>query len=188
MAEVRVTPETFNLVNFDAARIAEVASKLAGEVGLPDDAVIEIEVDERTPATRVKTESIDPIKLKVEGGAFEDPTVPRTLSDRLTADVLGRLLFRAADRRSPGFADAPADDELDLAQQTAWDSYSMGRLERLGYDVRKPRRLYHFRNRHGFNDVADAAFEKLWTGEGLTWADLDAVCQETAAARAAVSA
>lgn len=114
--------------------------------------------------------------------------MPRTLSDRLTADVLGRLLFRAADRRSPGFADAPADDELDLAQQTAWDSYSMGRLERLGYDVRKPRRLYHFRNRHGFNDVADAAFEKLWTGEGLTWADLDAVCQETAAARAAVSA
>ena len=188
MADVRVTPETFTLVNFDAARIAEITSKLAGEVGLPDDAVIEIEVDEKTPATRARTESIDPVRLTIDGGAIEETTVPRTLSERLAADVIGRLLFRAADRRSPGFADAPADDELDLAQQTAWDSYSMGRLERLGYDVRKPRRLYHFRNRHGFSDVADQAFERLWTSDGLTWAEISALCAETAEARAAVSA
>ena len=136
----------------------------------------------------MRIESIDPVRLKIEGGAIEDPTVPRTLSDRLVADVIGRLLFRVADRRSDGFADAPADEELDLAQQTAWDSYSMGRLERLGYDVRKPRRLYHFRNRHGFSDVADQAFERLWTGENLTWAEISAICAETAEARAAVSA
>ena len=188
MADVRVTPETFNLVNFDAARIAELTSKLAGEVGLPDDAVVEVEIDERTPATRARTESIDPIRLKIEGGAIEDSTTPRTLSDRLAADVIGRLLFRAADRRSPGFADAPADEELDLPHQTAWDSYCMGRLDRLGYDVRKPRRLYHFRNRHGFSDVADQAFERLWTADGLTWAEIDAICAETAEARAAVTA
>ena len=188
MADVRVTPETFTLVNFDAARIAELTSKLAGEVGLPDDAVIEIEVDEKAPSTRVKSESIDPIRLRIEGGAIEDPTVPRTLSDRLVADVIGRLLLRAADRRTPAFADAPADEELDLAQQTAWDSYSMGRLGRLGYDVRKPRRLYHFRNRHGFNDVADQAFERLWTADRVTWAEIDAICAETAEARAAVTA
>ena len=188
MADVRVTPETFSLVNFDAARIAEITSKLAGEVGLPDDAVVEIEVDEKAPSTRVRTESTDPVRLRIEGGAIEETTAPRTLSDRLTADVIGRLLFRVADRRSAGFADAPADEELDLAQQTAWDSYSMGRLERLGYDVRKPRRLYHFRNRHGFSDVADQAFERLWAGDGLTWAEIDAICAETAEARAAVSA
>ena len=42
----------------------------------------------------------------------------------------------------------------------------MGRLERLGYDVRpRSRRLYHFRNRHGFTDVADNAFKRLWAAE-----------------------
>jgi hypothetical protein len=188
VADVRVTPETFSLVNFDAGRIRDLVAKLADEVGLPADTVIEIAVDERTPATRAKVVSTDPIRLEIEGGALEDPTVPRTLSERLSADVIGRLLFRIADRRTPGFADAPADEDLDLPHQTAWDSYSMGRLERLGYDARKPRRLYHFRNRHGFSDVADRAFDRLWSGEGLTWADLDGACAETAEARAAVPA
>jgi hypothetical protein len=189
VAEVRVTPESFTLVNFDAERIKALASQLADEVGLPADTVIEVVVDERTPAARVKTVSTDPVvRFEVEGGAFEDPTVPRTLSDRLTIDVLGRLLFRVADRRSGGFSDAPEDSELTLQQQTAWDSYCMGRLERLGHDVRKPRRQYHFRNRHGFSDVADRAFERLWAGSDLTWADIEAACAETAEARAAVSA
>ena len=189
MADVRVSPETFSLVNFDGARIASLASQLADEVGLPADTVIEIAVDERTPAARAKTVSIDgPIRFEVEGGAFEDPTVPRTLSDRLTIDVLGRLLFRVADRLTGGFSDAPPDEELSLQQQTAWDSYCMGRLERLGHDVRKPRRQYHFRNRHGFSDVADRAFARMWDGSGLTWADVEAACAETAEARAAVSA
>ncbi|MDQ3106610.1 MAG: hypothetical protein M3Q68_02260 [Actinomycetota bacterium] len=188
MAEVRVSPQEFHFVSFDAARIAELTSTLADQIGLPADAVIELEIDESTPATRVVTVSLDPIKLEVEGGALEDPTVPRTLSDRLSADVLGRVLFRAADRLTPGFADAPADGDLDLQQQTAWDSYCMGRLDRLGYDVRLPRRQYHFRNRHGFSDVADGVFARLWAADGLTWADLQAGCDETAAARAAVSA
>lgn len=188
MASVQLTPETFTLVNFDAGRIIELTSKLAGEVGLPEDAVVEVVVDESTPAMRASVESVDPVRLKVDGGAIEDSTAPRTLSDRLAVDVIGRLLFRAADRRSPGFADAPADEELDLARRAAWDTYCMGRLDRLGYDVRKPRRLYHFRNRHGFSDVADQAFERLWTADGLTWADIEAICTETAEARAAVSA
>jgi hypothetical protein len=188
VADVRVTPETFNLVKFDAERLRSLVAELADKVGLPADAVVELVVDEKTPATRAKVVSVDPIRIEVEGGAIEDPTVPRTLSDRLTADVIGRLLLRVADRRTPGFADAPADAELDLQQQTAWDAYSMGRLERLGYDARKPRRLYHFRNRHGFSDVADRAFERLWSGEGLSWADLQGACDETAEARASVSA
>jgi len=100
---------------------------------------------------------------------------------RLTLDV---QLLRAQDRIGGGFADAPADADLDLLQQTAWDTYCMGRLERLGYDVRQPRRLYHFRNRHGFNDVVDRAFQRLWTSDALTWADITAICEETAALKA----
>ena len=185
MAKVSVTPQEFHFVKYDAGEIADLAANVADQIGLPADAVIEIEIDEATPMTRVRTDSLDPIKLHLEGGAIEDPTVPRTFSDRLGADVIGRLLVRAMDRRSAGFADAPPDDQLDLQHQTAWDTACMGRLDRLGYDVRKPRRQYHFRNRHGFSDVADAVFERLWNATSVTWADIDGACAETAAARSA---
>ena len=52
--------------------------------------------------------------------------------------------------------------------------------------MQRQRRLYQFRNRHGFTDVADAVFQRLWEGEGLTWADLERACDETAAAKDAV--
>ena len=185
MSKVSVTPQEFHFVKFDAAEIAALTAKVADAIGLPADTVIELEIDEATPAGRARLESLDPIKLHVEGGAIEDPTAPRTFSERLGADVIGRLLLRAKDRSTPGFGDAPADADLDLMQQTAWDTACMGRLERLGYDVRKPRRLYHFRNRHGFSDVADRVFDRLWAAESVTWAELEAACAETASSRAA---
>jgi hypothetical protein len=188
MAKVVVTPQTFNLTFFDAGRITELVAEVADKVGFPADAEIRVEVDERTPLGRTKTVSLDPVSIWVEGGSFEDAKRPRQLSDRSVQDVAGRLLFRAFDRGQPAFADAPADDDLSLQQQVAWDAYCLGRAERLGLPAARPRRLYHFRNRHGFNDVVDAAFERLWTGSDLTWADIQSICDETAAAKAATTA
>jgi hypothetical protein len=54
----------------------------------------------------------------------------------------------------------------------AWETYSVGRLERLGIPVNKQRWRYNFRNRHGFTDVVDTAFDRLWAGDGLTWETL----------------
>jgi len=48
--------------------------------------------------------------------------------------------------------------------------------------VQRQRRLYQFRNRHGFTDAADAAFAKLWEADDLTWADISATSQEALAA------
>jgi hypothetical protein len=177
MATVTVTPEEWKFVFFDAARITAVTEKLMGEIGLDRD--VRIDVDESTPLGRARLESLDPIVLAVESGAFEDAKRPRHLSERATADVVGKWLFRANDRLQPGFADAPADEDLTLAQSTAWDTDCVGRMARLGYPVQRQRRLYHFRNRHGFSDGADAVFERLWNGEGLTWADIQAACDET---------
>ncbi len=42
----------------------------------------------------------------------------------------------------------------------------------MGYPAQRQRRIYNFRNRHGFTDVADAAFERLWTSDGLDWAEI----------------
>jgi hypothetical protein len=64
----------------------------------------------------------------------------------------------------------------------------MGRLERLGYRAQRPRRLYHFRNRHGFTDDADAAFDQLWASRPATWAELVALSDSLVAAKAAATA
>jgi hypothetical protein len=181
VTEVTVSPETYNLIEFEADRIRAVASTLADQIGVP--VPVRIEVDETTPLGRAWTSSLEPLVLSVESGAFEDPKRPRHLSERSVADVLGRLLFRVRDRLDPAFGDVPADDDLSLPESTAWDAYAVGRLARLGYPAQRQRRLYHFRNRHGFSDVADAAFERLWTGDGLSWADIQAVCAETAGSR-----
>ena len=181
MTEVTVVPDTYNFVEFDGERIREVATTLMEQIGVP--VPLRIEVDETTPLGRAWTSSLEPLVLTVESGAFEDPKRPRHLSERSVADVLGRLLYRVRDRLDLSFGQVPADDDLSLPESTAWDAYAVGRLARLGYPAQRQRRLYHFRNRHGFSDVADAAFERLWTSDGLTWADVQAVCEETAATR-----
>ena len=67
------------------------------------------------------------------------------------------------------------------------DVYSVGRTARLGYPSQKGRRLYHFRIRHGFNDRTDEVFDRLWSGDGLTWRDIEAACAETATSLQIVS-
>ena len=183
MAVVTVIPDEWQYVAFESGRIAAVAAKLLGELGLDVD--LTVEVDETTPMGRVSMTSLDPLVLAVESGAFEDAKRPRQLSEQAVADVLGRVLHRCKDRLDPAFGDPPADAELTLQQSTAWDAYAVGRCARLGYPVQRQRRLYHFRNRHGFSDTADQAFARLWGAEGLTWSDLQAVCDESDAARSA---
>ena len=184
MAEVTVSPAEWTMVQFDTERIVAVASKLAEEIGIS--VPVHIEVDETTPLGKVAVSSLEPLVVTAEGGAFEDPKAPRQLSERAVADVLGRLFFRIRDRLDPTFGEAPADDQLSLAQSTAWDAYAVGRAVRLGYPASRQRRLYHFRNRHGFSDTADAVFDRLWNAEGLTWADLQAAVDETEATRTPV--
>jgi hypothetical protein len=168
---VTVTPEQFTYVAFDAAVITRIASDLLTSLGIGERDVT-IEVDETTPLARLRVTIGDPISIRAESGAFEDPKKPRQQSETHTATSLGRVLLRVRDRLLGGFADAPADAELSLAEMSAWETYSVGRLERLGIPVNKQRWLYNFRNRHGFTDHSDAAFDRLWTGDGLTWNEL----------------
>jgi hypothetical protein len=181
---ITVTPEAFTLVSFDRDALVTVIEQLFVEIGLPADLDVTIAVDETTPLGRAQITSYDPVHLAVESGALEDPKRPRQLSVSGAADVLGRLLFRVRDRRDPAFGDPGDDAELPLRQSVAWDVYSVGRLVRLGhkhYDNRQ-RRLYHFRNRHGFTDAADDAFERLWTADGLSWAEIAALSDGAVAA------
>jgi hypothetical protein len=176
---ITVDPPAFSIVHYDPERIAAVVTEVAGLVGLADDARIEVAVDEQNPFG--KTSSVvdgRSVTILVEGGAFEDPQRLRQFSEPNARLVLGRLLFRVADRLNPAFGDPPPDADLTPAEHAAWDAYSVGRYaRRAGVDGGRGRRRYAFRIRHGFTDAADRAFDQLWTASDLTWSDLQEICR-----------
>jgi hypothetical protein len=184
MATVVVSPEEFHLVKYDAGEIASIVSELADKVGLGD-RPIHIEVDEKTPLGSSAVVSLDPITITVESGGFEDAKNLRSLSRESIEGVVGRHLMRTIDRLNPAFGEPPADDDMPIEQYTAWDIYAVGRLERLGFPSQRDRRRYHFRIRHGFTDVADRVFDRLWSADDLTWADIEAASAEAMSAKPA---
>jgi hypothetical protein len=186
---VTVTPQEFKFVTFDAALIQRVADSLVAALGLDEFAGaggVSVEVDETTPLARTTIDlrggaAGDTIVVRAESGAFEDTRRPRQQSETATATAIGRVLLRARDRLGGGFGEAPADEDLTLAQMAAWETYCVGRLERLGITTNQQRWRYNFRNRHGFTDATDSAFERLWTSDGLTWGELDEISRAAAA-------
>ena len=179
---VEIRPSEFSMVFFDADEIQGIVEKLVAEIGLPADLTVTVEVDETTPMGRARVASLDPVLITAESGALEDVKAPRRLSEVGTLDVIGKLLFSVLDRRNPVFGEPPADDDLTLQESVAWEVYCVGRLGRLGHPVQRQRRLYQFRNRHGFTDAADAAFDRLWSADELTRADISSISQEALAA------
>lgn len=178
-----VSPETFTMVLFDQPAIVAEVERIAALVGVPSGEDVRVVIDEAVPVARAHLASVDPLVLEVEGGAFEDPRHPRQLSEAAVADTVGRLLLQALDRRNAAFGEVPADVDIPLAHRVAWDVYAVGRLQRLGLDGQRQRRIYGFRNRHGFTDVADEAFARLWDGTDLTWADITRLSDDALAAR-----
>lgn len=182
---VEIRPETFSMVLFEADEIRALTEELAAEIGLPADVTVVVDVDETTPMGRAVLASTEPVTLEIESGALEATKDPRRLDPEGATDVIGRLLFQARDRLDPAFGEPPADTDLPLPHSVAWQVYCVGRLGRLGHRVQRQRRLYQFRNRHGFTDVADAAFDRLWTSDGLSWTELTTISDDARAAQPA---
>ncbi len=185
MGRVEVKPAEFTLVKYDAGLIAGITEELAAKVGVPDDVPIVVDVDEELPSplTGSAVAIVDGTAvLWFSGGNFENGRRRMEFDEPMARNELALSLFRARDRLQPSFADAPADEELSDAQRGVWDTWADGRAQRLGEETRPVRRRYVFRLYNGFTDVADAAFERLWSAEELTWADLDAIGNECAEA------
>jgi hypothetical protein len=182
---VRVQPDPFRLIEYDAAEIASILDDCAAAVGLPSNVDIDLDVDEElfAPLVGHTTDVVDGrIKLWISGGNLEDNRRPRHFSaDQARRDFTLQLL-RAQDRLSEDFADAPADGALSRGERAAWDAYTQGRAARMGLAVRRQATLYEFRLQHGFTDVADAAFERCWNAESMTWDGIREICKETGAA------
>ncbi|HEX9260595.1 MAG TPA: hypothetical protein VF855_13735 [Acidimicrobiales bacterium] len=181
---VTVTPSTFALVMFDAAAIEQITADVATRLGLGDIDVA-VEVDETTPIARISATGPagGPVVVHADSGALEDTRKPRQLGEAVAAGSLGRVLMRLKDRWDGGFADAPADGDLSLAQAVAWDTYCVARLDRAGIAANQQRWRYAFRNRHGFTDIADRTFDQIWAADSLSWAELDGLSAAAVAAR-----
>jgi hypothetical protein len=181
--QVDVRPERLTLVSYAAADVAELVAEEAERVGLPESVAVHVEIDEVLPAplTGNTADLVDgAARLWISGGELEDPRFRLELAEAQTRQVAAAGLLRVVDRLGP-CADAPPDLELDDRQRAAWDVWAEGRTARLGVPGHPTRRRYHYRLAHGFNDVADAVFERLWSADELTWAGLEAACAETAA-------
>ncbi len=175
-AVASVTPATFTKVNFEAAEIAALFAEVAATIpGLPGDLSVEIQVDDDIQTTRVAVASLEPAVLTIESGALENTKQPRDFGPERATETLGRLLFELVDRLNADFGAPEIPEPTDFGLRVAWDVYCYGRTSRAGHRSFKPKHLYNFRNRHGFSDVADAAFEQLWSGEDLTWNDIQAL-------------
>jgi hypothetical protein len=181
LGAVTVSPETFTMVDFDSADIRTITERLLARVDLPGDPAVTIQVDETMPLARVRIASTDPVVIEIDGGAFEDPKRIRKFYAEGATRVIGRLLFQTKDLLDPTFGSPPDREELSLELRVAWDVYGMGRVARLGHPSQQQRWLYAFRTRHGFSDGVDRAFEQLWSGDGLRWADIEQISADAIA-------
>jgi hypothetical protein len=177
--EISLTPETFTLVKFDADTLLAVAQDAATAVGVPDDTVLVIEVDEALPGPLIASASeAAPGRLSFwfSGGCFEDPKRQAELQPEMSKTEFGAAFLRARDRLDGGFEDAPGDSEISERQRAIWDVYTDGRLKRLGgFQIKEARRRYTYRLRAGFNDVADAEYDRIWNADTFSWSELEAV-------------
>jgi hypothetical protein len=176
---ISLTPETFTLVKYDAAEVLALAQDAADAVGVPDDVSIAIEVDEALPGPLAASavEAADSsMTIWFSGGSFEDPKVQAVLDPEMTRAALAAAFLRGRDRVSGGFTDAPNDSEISERQRAIWDTYAEGRLVQMGgFTIREARRLYTFRLQCGFNDVADAEYDRIWKSDSLSWTELEAI-------------
>lgn len=169
---VTVTPAEFNFVKYDADEIAALVAELAAMLEVTNP--ISVVIDETTPLAKL-SEELDgtgpeaTITLHAESGALEDRQHPTWFSATNARESFGRVLLRARDRLRPDFADAPSDLDLSLQENAAWDTYCVGRLARLGVKVNQQRWRYNHRNRYGFEDSVDVAFDTLWDADDLSW-------------------
>ena len=171
MSVTAVRPDPFTLIAYDAKEIAAIVDDAAALVGVDPSVDIKVEVDEElfAPLVGHTSDVVDGcVKLWISGGNLEDNRRPRTFSSAQARRDFSLAMLRAKDRLSEEYADAPPDGDLSRGERAAWDVYTAGRAARLGIPVRRQAQLYDYRMQHGFTDVADAAFERLWNADTVT--------------------
>ena len=134
------------------------------------------------PGLRARLRDGDRVRAEVARADGPDPVLDAAGVTRLSpcgfrkAVVEASLLHQAG--RSLALLDLASDPAIDIGVPPDGRSWPGG-IYRVPLEQRW---LYAFRNRHGFTDAADAAFDQLWTADDLTWDGITALSQEALAA------
>src|SRR5258707_14748904 len=127
MTRVHITPDPFTVVPYEVPVIAALVEEAAALVGFPAGIEIDLEIDEDLPHPLVGTAS-DVVDgravLWMSGGNLEDTHRTRQFSEPHARRELLQMVLRAGDRLSDGFASAPPDADLTLAERAAWDVWT----------------------------------------------------------------
>lgn len=184
-ARTTITPAEFTLVPYPADEIVAIVEDVAARIDFPATVGIDLEVDEElfAPLVGHLSDVVDGrAHIWISGANFEDKKKPRHFSALQARDDLTVALLRAKDRLHDDFADAPPDGQLSRGERVAWDVWAHGRAAKLGVNVRVQPLRYEYRLQHGFSDVADAAFDRLYAAPTMTYAGIREICKETGAA------
>ena len=164
---VEVRPDTFSMVFFDAAEIRAIVEKLVARdrpARRPRRSPSRSTRRRRwaAPRWRRSTRSC----ITAESGALEDAKAPAPARARTAPPTCSASsCSRVRDRLDPAFGDA--------ARRRRPHPAAVGGVGGLlrrpprparATPVQRQRRLYQFRNRHGFTDAADAAFDRAVDG------------------------
>ncbi|MGF1598568.1 MAG: hypothetical protein ACFCVK_16850 [Acidimicrobiales bacterium] len=176
---ITVVPETYTKVEYDVGELRECAERALGRIpSLADGLDVEIRIDEMQATTRLWIVSLDPLVFELDSGAVENLRDPRRLGHLEAEVAFSRLFLELTDRWSDAFGAPALGADVSHAHRMAWDVNLYGRVGRLGLRLHTPRFRYNFRNRHGFSDLADRVFDRLWEADGLTWAQIVALSDE----------
>jgi len=74
---VTVTPQAFTFVSFEAPAIEALLTGLLDRLGMADRS-LQVEINEASPVVRIVAEDGDPIVIRADSGAFEEPRRPGT--------------------------------------------------------------------------------------------------------------
>ncbi len=175
MTEITLDPSSFEMVLFDPDIIvADAGAAIDRVAGLRLDS-LGVTVDEMKPTTRMRVTGLDPATIHLESGTLENTKRPRTYSADVAAITFTKLCFEIAQRRDAAFGAPDLDAELTHAERIAWDVQLIGRVKAAGVRLYLPKYRYDFRNRHGFSDAVDAAFDRLLDLATPTFGDIMAV-------------
>ena len=175
MTEITLDPPAFEMMLFDAADVlADAAAAIDRVPGLELDS-LGITVDETKPTTRMRVTGLDPATVHLESGTLENTKKPRTYSADAAAVTFTKLAFEISQRLDADFGAPDLQAELTHAERIAWDVQLIGRVKAAGVRVYLPKYRYDFRNRHGFADAVDSAFDRLLEMPSASFADILAI-------------
>ena len=165
VSEITLVPAEFTLVKFDAGEVRDLIAAAIVDTGFPTDTDVRVEVDEVLPHPLTASVGRDRRRHRRACGSpaaasrarsarpVSRPTTPRSSSPRRCSGP--RTGSSGGSRRRPPTTRSPT------GSARSGTPTPRPRTAALGYPVRVQRRRYVFRLYGGFNDVADAEFDRL---------------------------